>query len=72
MRRTGTRKGNIRTPKTLCSPINLTCSSVMVPLALPWPSVLMLPRSPTWRSLSEGEPWGLPKGLTVRQSVSFG
>lgn len=37
----------------------------MVPFALPWPSVLMLPRSPTWRSESEGEPWPLPKGLTM-------
>ena len=38
----------------------------MLPLALPWLSVLKLPRSPTWRSVSEGAPCCLLKGLTVR------
>ncbi len=51
-------------PRTLSGPISLTCSSVMEPFALPWPSVLKLPRSPTWRSLSAGAPCVLEKGLT--------
>lgn len=39
------------------------------PVALPWASVVKLPRSPTWRSLSDGAPWVLEKGLTG-QSIS--
>ena len=39
----------------------------MEPLALPCSSVLMLPRSPTWRSVSEGAPCCLLKGLTGRR-----
>lgn len=58
-----------RTPKTLSGPINLTCSSVMVPSALPCPSVWKLPRSPTWRSLSVGAPCVLEKGLTGLEKV---
>ena len=38
----------------------------MLPLEWPWSSVLKLPRSPTWRSVSEGAPCCLLKGLTVR------
>ena len=52
------------TPKTLSGPISLIRGSVCEPLAQPWPSVLKLPRSPTWRSESEGAPWVLEKGLT--------
>lgn len=36
-----------RTPMTLWGPISLTRLSETEPLALPWPSVSMLPRSPT-------------------------
>jgi len=46
----------IRTPITLSGPISLTNLSLTVPLALPWASVLMLPRSPTWRTSSSGAP----------------
>ena len=35
------------TPKTLSWPISLTILSCIDPTALPWPSVLMFPRSPT-------------------------
>lgn len=46
--------------------------SVTVPLELPWASVSMLPRSPTWRFSSVGAPWVLPWGLTGgRYRVSF-
>ena len=38
----------------------------MLPLEWPWSSVLKLPRSPTWRSVSEGAPCCLLWGLTVR------
>ena len=38
-----------------------------MPLALPCSSVLTLPRSPTWRSVSEGAPCCLLKGLTERR-----
>jgi hypothetical protein len=58
--------GNLRTPRTLCSPINLTCESLMLPLPFPWPSVLKLPKSPTWRTSSEGAPCVLLKGLTMQ------
>lgn len=51
-------------PRTLSGPISLMNLSETVPSALPWASVLKLPRSPTWRSLSEGAPWVLLWGLT--------
>lgn len=51
-------------PRTLSGPISLMNLSETEPLALPWASVLKLPRSPTWRSLSEGAPWVLLCGLT--------
>ena len=54
-------------PRILSGPISLTCLSVMLPLALPLPSVEKLPRSPTWRSLSSGAPCVLLRGLTVRR-----
>jgi hypothetical protein len=53
------------TPKTLCSPINLMKLSLTLPLELPWASVLKLPRSPTWRSESDGAPCCLPCGLST-------
>ena len=52
-------------PSTLSGPISLMNLSETLPVALPWASVLKLPRSPTWRSLSEGAPWVLLWGLTV-------
>lgn len=55
------------TPMTLFSPINLTCESLMLPLPFPCPSVLKLPRSPTWRISSEGAPWVFWKGLTMQE-----
>lgn len=50
---------------TLSWPMSLMSLSVTEPWALPWPSVLKLPKSPTWRSSSEGAPCSLPWGLTV-------
>lgn len=50
---------------TLSEPMSLISLSVTVPLALPWPSVLKLPKSPTWRSSSLGAPWVLLWGLTI-------
>jgi hypothetical protein len=50
---------------TLSEPISLMSLSWTLPLELPWPSVLMLPRSPTWRSSSPGAPWVLLWGLTA-------
>jgi hypothetical protein len=44
------------TPITLSDPISLISLSSWLPWQLPWPSVLKLPRSPTWRSSSEGAP----------------
>ena len=52
------------TPTTLLGPITFTKLSLTEPLELPWASVSMLPRSPTWRFSSEGAPWLLPWGLT--------
>ena len=54
-------------PSTLSGPMSLMRGSVKEPLALPCSSVLKLPRSPTWRSVSEGAPCCLLKGLTVRE-----
>ena len=59
-------RGSKRTPMTLSEPISLMSLSWTLPLELPWPSVLMLPRSPTWRSSSPGAPWVLLWGLTAR------
>ena len=53
-------------PSTLSGPMSLTRLSVMLPWEWPWSSVLKLPRSPTWRSVSEGAPCCLLKGLTMR------
>lgn len=53
------------TPTTLWGPISLISLSVVEPLALPWPSVSTLPRSPTWRASSVGAPWFWPWGLTI-------
>lgn len=53
------------TPMTLSEPISLISLSCTLPCALPWPSVLKLPRSPTWRSESSGAPWVLLWGLTI-------
>jgi hypothetical protein len=39
------------------------------PVAFPLASVEIFPKSPTWRSVSEGAPWSLPCGLTVSLSV---
>jgi hypothetical protein len=66
----GSCKGRL-TPMTLSCPISLTNLSWTEPLALPWPSVLKLPRSPTWRFSSPGAPCSLPKGLTVPSHVRF-
>ena len=55
------------TPMTLSGPMSLTSLSVTEPFALPWPSVLMLPKSPTWRSWSDGAPWSLLNGLTIKR-----
>ena len=54
-------------PSTLSGPMSLTRLSVMLPWEWPWSSVLKLPRSPTWRSVSEGAPCCLLKGLTGRR-----
>ena len=56
----------VHTPNTLSCPINLIYSSVMEPLELPWASVSKLPRSPTWRSESDGAPCCLENGLTAK------
>ena len=58
-----------RTPITLSEPINLISLSDTLPWALPWPSVLKLHKSPTWRSSSSGAPWVLLWGLTSNLSV---
>jgi len=50
-------------PMTLYGPLSLTRLSIIWPFARPVTSALMFPRSPTWRSLSLGPPWFLPKGL---------
>lgn len=49
-----------RTPMTLWGPMSLMNRSATEPLELPWASVSMLPRSPTWRFSSDGAPWVLP------------
>ena len=59
-------------PSTLSGPISLMNLSETEPSALPWASVLKLPRSPTWRSLSEGAPWVLLWGLTGGREVLVG
>ena len=51
-------------PSTLSEPMSLIWLSDREPLALPWLSVLKLPRSPTWRLVSVGAPCSLEKGLT--------
>ncbi len=38
-----------RTANDALGPMSLMRLSVTEPLALPWPSVSVLPRSPTWR-----------------------
>ena len=58
-------KGIGLTPMTLSGPINLMSLSVVVPLPLPWASVLKFPRSPTWRISSVGAPCVLLCGLTI-------
>jgi len=50
-------------PKIEVGPYNLTNLSVIEPFAKPEASVLMLPKSPTWRFSSDGPPWVLEKGL---------
>jgi hypothetical protein len=50
---------------TLSGPMILMNLSVTEPLELPWASVSMLPRSPTWRFSSVGAPCVLLCGLTV-------
>lgn len=62
-------RNSLRTPSTLCSPISLISLSCTEPTALPCPSVRMLPKSPTWRSSSEGAPCVLENGLTERRTL---
>ncbi len=58
------------TPTTLSGPMSLMKLSDTLPLELPWASVSMLPRSPTWRFSSPGAPCVLPWGLTAEE-LSF-
>ena len=52
-------------PRTLSGPISLMSLSSTEPFALPCPSVLKFPRSPTWRSESSGAPCSFWCGLTI-------
>ena len=49
-------------PITDLGPTSVTSGSVMLTVATPVSSAMMLPRSPTWRSRCLGEPWLRWKG----------
>ena len=50
-------------PMMLFSPESCILQSVMLTLATPSSPAVTLPKSPTWRTSSQGPPWVLPSGL---------